>query len=130
MNKVSKLAVIVGLTAFLGTSGLFASATEFERAYVKSFEGRTDIPVPVAVVSPQSVSGLTGQVNVEFVVSETGKPTRITVKSSTDEALVDSVLAAVVQWKFAPAKVNGVPVARTVVVPVRFQAADSLLASY
>jgi TonB family protein len=129
MNKVSKLAVIVGLASLLGTSGLFADTFSNERAYVKSFEGRTDIPVPVSVVSPQH-SGLTGQVDVEIVVSETGKPSRITVKASTDEALVDSVLEAVARWKFAPATVNGVPVAKTVVLPVRFKAADSLLASY
>lgn len=130
MNKVSKLAVIVGLASLLGTSGLFASTSSIEQAYVKSFAGRTDIPVPVSVVSPESVSGLTGQVDVEIVVSETGKPSRITVKASTDEALVDSVLEAVSRWKFAPAKVNGVPVAKTVVLPVRFKAPDSILASY
>jgi protein TonB len=130
MKKVSKLAVIVSLATFLGASGLFAGSLSVEQAYVKSFEGRTDIPVPVAVVSPESVSGLTGQVDVEFVVSETGKITRITVKSSTDAALVDSVLEAVARWKFAPAKVNGVPVAKTVALPVRFIAPDSLLASY
>lgn len=129
MNKVSKLSVIVGLASLLGTSGLIADTSSNERAYVKSFQGRTDIPVPVSVVSPQH-SGLSGQVDVEIVVSEMGKPARITVRSGSDEALVASVLEAVTRWKFAPARENGVPVVKTVVLPVRFKAADSLFASY
>ena len=130
MNKVSKLAVILGLGTLLGTSGLIARTPSFEQAYVKSFEGRSGIPVPVSVVSPKSVSDLTGHVQVEFIVSETGKPTQITVKSTTDEALVESVVDAVSQWTFAPALENGVPVAKKVVLPVLFKTADSLLASY
>jgi TonB family protein len=125
MNKVSKLAVLVAL---LGVSGLQAAPASSEQSYVKAYEGRTGVPVPVSVVSPKSVSDLSGLVEVEFIVSEKGKPTQITVRSTTDDILVEPVLAAVSRWKFAPMIVNGTPVAKKVVLPVRFTAADSIVA--
>jgi len=128
MNKVCKIASVI-LASLVGASGLYANNKWVEREYVKSFQGRTDMPVPLSVVSPESVSDIVGQVYVQFVVSETGKPTEIVIKACTDDALIDSVLAAISRWKFAPATIDGVPVPKTLMLPVHFKTEQSRLAS-
>jgi TonB family protein len=63
------------------------------------------------------------KVVLEFVVDPTGKPTSITsVTPGADAELVASVTAAVSQWKFIPAHVDGKPVARKVALPVNIVA--------
>jgi TonB family protein len=126
MNKVNKLAV---LAALLGASGLIAGAASPEQSYVKAYEGRAGVPVPVSVVSPMAVTDQAGYVEVQFTVNEKGKPTQISVRSTTDDVFVEPVLAAVADWRFAPVIVNGTPVAKKVVLPFRFVATDSRLAS-
>ena len=116
MNTKSKLALSLGLLV----APLALLARSPEKAYVESYHGRTDIPVPISVVMPEVESRYSGQqVMLEFVVDTAGKPTLITsVSSKADAGLVASVTSAVAQWHFAPALVNGVPVARKVALPV------------
>jgi TonB family protein len=91
-----------------------------EKAYVESYRGRTDIPAPLAVVTPAVESRFAGQqVTLEFVVDATGKPTLFAPAApGTDAELVAAVVDAVSQWKFSPALVDGLPVAKKVVLPV------------
>lgn len=116
MNTKSKILLSLGLLA--APLALVAKSTE--SAYVESYQGRSDIPVPVSVVMPEVSARYVGdQVMLEFVVDETGKPTLL--KSSTagaDSELVESVLAAVAQWQFTPARTDGKPVSRKVALPV------------
>ena len=116
MNTKSKIALSLGLLV----APLALLAKSPESAYVESYHGRTDIPVPISVVMPELDSRFNGQkVVLEFVVDTNGKPTLLS--SSTPNAnaeLVTTVLAAVEQWHFAPALVNGLPVARKVALPV------------
>jgi len=116
MNTKSKIALSLGLLV----APLALLAKSPESAYVESYHGRTDIPVPISVVMPEVDSRFNGQkVVLEFVVDTNGKPTLLS--SSTPNAnaeLVTTVLAAVEQWHFAPALVNGLPVARKVALPV------------
>jgi TonB family protein len=116
MNTKSKLALSLGLLAL----PLALLAKSPEKSYVESYLGRSGIPVPVSVVTPEVASRFAGtQVTLEFVVDATGKPTLFAPASSgADAELVASVSAAVAQWKFAPALVDGKPVARKVVLPV------------
>jgi TonB family protein len=116
MNTKSKIALSLGLLA----APLALLAKSPESAYVESYHGRTDIPVPVSVVSPEVDSRYAGQqVTLEFVVDTAGKPTLIASNSpKADAELVAAVTAAVSQWQFAPALVNGLPVARKVALPV------------
>ena len=116
MNTKSKLALSLGL--LLAPLALMAKSPE--STYVESYHGRTDIPVPVSVVMPEVESRFVGkQVMLEFVVDTTGKPTLIaSTTPAADADLVDTVKLAVAQWRFAPALVNGLPVARKVVLPV------------
>jgi TonB family protein len=121
MNNVTKLVVTLSLGALLSPVAALAFANSAtEEAYVKSYAGRTDIPVPLAVVSPSSIDSTPGVVEVQFVVNEQGKPTQIAVLSTTDEALVSPVKQAIARWKFAPAQRNGTAVPTKVVLPVRF----------
>jgi TonB family protein len=117
MNTKSKIVLSLGLLL----APLALSAKSPESAYIESYHGRSDIPVPTSVVSPEVESRFAGQqVMLEFVVDTTGKPTLIASGSpAADRELVESVLAAVEQWRFAPALVNGLPVARKVVLPVK-----------
>jgi TonB family protein len=122
MNTKSKLALSLGLLAL----PLALLAKSPEKAYVESYHSRTDIPVPISVVTPEVESRFAGQqVTLEFVVDATGKPMLFSSASPGANAeLVAAVTAAVSQWKFSPALAGGLPVARKVVLPVNI--VDSL----
>jgi TonB family protein len=124
MNTKSKLTLSLGLLA----APLALMAWSPEKAYVESYRNRSDAPVPTSVISPEVSSKFAGtKVVLEFVVDTTGKPTSITsVTPGANAELVASVTDAVSQWKFAPALVDGKPVARKVSLPVNIVAsADS-----
>jgi protein TonB len=113
---VSKLAILLGLG---GLAPFAASAKTPEQAYIESSLKGSGVPVPLVVVSPRVDAEYAGQtVRLEFLVDAAGKTSEISVKSSPDIALSDSLVDAVKQWEFVPAKVNGVPVATKVVLPV------------
>lgn len=116
MNTKSKIALSLGLLAV----PLAMLAKSPEKAYVESYLGRSGIPVPVSVVTPEVESRFAGtQVTLEFVVDATGKPVLITSATpGADAGLVAAVSAAVAQWKFSPALADGLPVARKVMLPV------------
>ena len=117
MNTKSKIALSLGLLL----APLALMATSPETTYVESYHGRTDIPVPISVVSPEVSSRFVGQqVVLEFVVDTAGKPTLLASETpAADTELVAAVLSAVEQWQFAPALADGKPVARKVVLPVK-----------
>ena len=116
MNTKSKLVLSLGLLV----APLALLAKTPESAYVESYHGRTDIPVPISVIMPEVESRFAGQlVTLEFVVDPTGKPVQIAPSTPGASAdLVKAVTAAIAQWKFSPVLVDGLPVARKVVLPV------------
>jgi TonB family protein len=117
MNTKSKIVISLGL--LLAPFALMAKSPE--TAYVESYRGRTDIPVPVSVIMPEVSSRFVGQqVVLEFVVDTAGKPTLLASNTpAADSELVAAVLSAVEQWHFAPALADGKPVARKVSLPVK-----------
>lgn len=54
--------------------------------------------------------GVTGAVTVDFVISATGAVTSARAVSSPDARLSEAAVAAVLQWRFAPALKAGRPV--------------------
>jgi TonB family protein len=120
MKMKSKLALSLGLLA----APLALLAWSPEKAYVESYRTRNDTPVPTSVIMPEVSAKFAGaQVVLEFVVDPAGKPTSITsVTPGADVELVAAVTAAVSQWKFSPAHVDGKPVARKVALPVNIVA--------
>ena len=118
MKHISMFTKIVSLLA-LGAAAPLAFGLTTTQAYIDSSRGRTDIPGPGEIVAPNADSSLAGaQVEVEFIVDVTGKPQDVHVLSATDRAFGASVRNAVRQWRFAPAKPYGIPVAMKVELPV------------
>jgi TonB family protein len=118
MKNVSMFAKIGSLLA-LGAVAPLAFGLTATQAYIDSYHGRTDIPVPVKVVAPSADPSLVGaRVDVEFLVDAVGQPRDIRVLSATDRDLGVLVRDAVRQWKFAPARPNGTPVPMRVQLPV------------
>jgi TonB family protein len=125
MKHISKSAVMFSVSLLL--SSLALSAKTVEQTYIETYQGRTDTPVPISVVTPDApVRASDGTVVVElaFVIDEKGNPQQITVRSSDDLSVSEPVKEAVAQWKFAPIMRNGVAVSSKVILPVRLVAAD------
>jgi len=118
MNMISKSVKLVTLLALGATAPLAFGLTTTE-AYIKSYSGRTDIPVPVKVVEPLADRSLVGaEAQVEFLVDASGVPHDIEILSATNARFAANVTEAVSHWKFAPAKSNGVAVPTKVVLPL------------
>lgn len=116
MKAVHKLVILLSL----GILPAFVSAKSLEETYLETCQKGPGVPVPVAVVSPSVSSAFAGStVELEFVVDSTGKPADLIVKSTPDKSLGSDVVDAVKQWRFLPAKLNGVPVATKVSLPVK-----------
>jgi protein TonB len=124
MKNVNKLAMLVSLFA-LGAAAPGAFGLTASQAYIESYHGRTDIPVPVKVVAPAADSSLIGtKVEVEFLVDARGWPQNVQVVSATDRTFGASVREAVRKWKFEPAMRNGAPVPMKVQLPVLVSESD------
>ena len=63
---------------------------------------------------------LSGKVVISLVVSSAGLPTNIKILEGMDAAVDESVVIAVKQWRFAPGKKDGKPVAVRTTVEVSF----------
>jgi TonB family protein len=116
MKIATFVKVLVSTLVLAGSAFAASSPTD----YVASYKGRTDIPVPLAVVVPEADEYSEGTVTLEFVVNAQGKPEGISVKAGSDFSLADAATSAVAKWKFEPKKLNGQAVAAKVVLPVRF----------
>lgn len=55
--------------------------------------------------------GITGEALVEFVIDQEGSVRDVSVVHATNEAFGRAAVACVLEWKYKPATVNGVPVA-------------------
>lgn len=124
MHNVIKLVAGISMVALLSTLALSAK-TEEVKAYVDSYQGALpEVPVPLQVVEPTLQSEMEGVVELTFVVNAQGLPTNIAITASSNNRLDAAVRDAVVQWRFAPAKRNGEPISRKVVLPVRVVLAE------
>jgi TonB family protein len=123
MNAKSKLTLSLGLLV----APLALLAVSPEKAYVESYRAIAGAPVPTSVVTPEVRYKFAGQrLVLEFVVDATGTPTAIrSATPGADPELVASVTEAVAQWKFSPARVDGLPVARKVALPISIVSPDA-----
>jgi TonB family protein len=64
--------------------------------------------------------GIQGDVTLEAVISTEGVPMSIKVIKSPNRDLADAAVAAVKQWRYQPAKLDGVPVEVVTDITVRF----------
>ena len=79
-----------------------------------------EAPVPAKIVSPINLprSHMGATVNLKFTVDENGQAHDIRVVSDKDRAAAKSLVSAISQWKFTPARKNGVPVSSKVILPL------------
>jgi protein TonB len=124
MKNISKFAKLVSLLV-LGATAPLAFGLTASQAYIESYHGRTDIPVPVKVVAPTADSSLAGaKVEVQFLVDARGRPENIKIVSTTNRSFGESVREAVSRWTFEPAKRDGAPVSMKVDLPVLVTESD------
>lgn len=121
MNAVKKLAIVLSL----GALALAASAATSEKAYVASYAGATDTPVPVKVVAPMISAEKGALVVLEFVIDTDGVPQGITVYQSNDDELAQASIKAVKHWRFAPRSIDGRAVETRTRLPI--MAASTLI---
>jgi protein TonB len=84
-------------------------------------------PKPITFSSPKYPTALTdsgrnGDVAVDVLVKTDGTVANPVVKSSDDPAFSEEAVAAITQWKFQPAMVDGAPVEMHVEIPFKFRA--------
>lgn len=121
MKTVSKLILSLGLIA----APLAALAAGSEKAYLESYRGRPDTPVPVKAVMPRVDREYAGAtVKVEFTVNTAGVPQDVTVLGNVPAPLASELTDAVAQWKFIPMLRDGKPVSAKVILPL--QVVDTL----
>lgn len=104
--------------------GLFASAsavTIVDTGLAALVAGKFEAPVPASIVHPVNLppSYIGATVNLKFTVDETGQAHDIRVVSNKDRVVAKSLASAVSQWKFTPARMNGVPVSSKVELPLQ-----------
>lgn len=98
---------------------LALSGKTVAQKYIESYQGRSDIPVPVSVIMPEVDAVHRDQtVKIEFIVDASGVPGAFAPVTDANRVAAEAVIKAVAQWKFAPAQVGGRPVARKVALPV------------
>lgn len=120
MKNVIKLILASSLLAS------FAFAKSNEEAYVESYAGRADVPVPIAVVKPVIDPNYIGaEVRLSFVIEADGTPKEIYAPADADRDLVKQLSRAVAQWKFKPLTRDGAVVRARVVLPIRVEDADA-----
>jgi TonB family protein len=62
-----------------------------------------------------------GKVVLSIIIDAAGTTSDVRMLSSPDQSLTDSAIAAVKQWRYKPAELNGVPVSIRSTVEVNFQ---------
>lgn len=96
--------------------GLFSSASAATRVAPADYAA----PTPTTVVAPTDLprSHIGAVVTLRLTVDAAGQPGNIRVLSDRDPALAKRLVAAVSQWRFSPARHNGVAVGATIELPL------------
>jgi periplasmic protein TonB len=82
-------------------------------------------PVPVRTFAPEYPEelrrdGVSGLVTVKCTIDAQGNVVDPVVEKSSNAAFEKPALAALMKWKFKPAKQDGAPVATRVSIPIKF----------
>ena len=117
MRFLQRILTVSLLLAALGASVAFGDET----IYTKVDEN----PVPIKTPPPRypdslKHDGIAGVVAVVIVIDERGGIMDCTVSKSTHPEFERPAIEAVKNWKFKPAKKDGVPVKVRVTIPLRF----------
>lgn len=104
-------------TALVG--GLLSSASAATRVAPADYAA----PMPAQVVAPTELprSHIGAIVMLRLNVDAAGQPSNIRVLSERDPALRQRLVEAVSQWRFSPARENGVAVGATIELPLELR---------
>lgn len=104
-------------TALVG--GLLSTASAATRVAPADYAA----PMPAKVVAPTELprSHIGAIVMLRLNVDAAGQPSNIRVLSERDPALRQRLVEAVSQWRFSPARENGVAVGATIELPLELQ---------
>lgn len=99
--------------------GLLSSASAVTRVAPADYAA----PAPATVVAPAGLprSHIGAIVTLRLDVDAAGQPSNIRVLSDRDPVLTKRLVEAVSQWRFSPARQNGVAVGATIELPLELQ---------
>lgn len=124
MNTLFKCKIVALMTSFVlaATVSAAAPATAEVRA---SSEVKAVAPRPVDIKNPHypmelRLSGIEGEAIVDLLVDATGQVAAVNLVSASHPEFGTEALAAARKWTFAPATVDGKPVAARLQVPFRY----------
>jgi len=119
MNQIKMLLGAAMLSGLISTSVYAGSG-----APANPPRSVATVPHPEVLVGPEDLPRryLDMTVKVSFTVDEKGQPRDIKLLTPNGRDLARSLLPAIAQWRFTPAFVNGEPVARRVIMPVKLVA--------
>ncbi len=114
------------LLVVLGSLMVSAWAQADETIYTKV----DDNPVPIKTPPPKypeslKREGVSGVVAVVIVIDEKGNIVASSIAKASNPDFEKPALEAVKNWKFKPAKKDGVPVKVRVTIPLRFNVEES-----
>ena len=122
LKKIILSAALMG--GVLATSA-FATTTA-AHAKVAATAARLEAPVVTKIVSPTNLSRRhSDTVMLSIQVDANGQPSNVKVMSRENVTVTNSLVAAVSQWQFTPAKKNGVAVPSKITLPVSLVESNS-----
>jgi TonB family protein len=115
------------LAAALAGGVLSSSAFAYSKQSAANEVAQLAAPVVTKVVHPAGIArrfeGAT--VRVTLTVDENGKPSDIRLVTNNDRNLKDTLIPAVAQWEFAPARLNGKAISAKVELPIQLLSDNS-----
>lgn len=115
-KQLTKLAAIAIATSMLAIAAIAAPT---EKEYLSSYNGRTDIPVPMKVATPKIPAQYGGEtIRVSFIVDESGKVNTVKLLTAVDSKTEMEISKALAQWEFKPFVKNGTPSIVPVQLPI------------
>ena len=106
-----KIALVTLIMLFTILSSIVANAQE-----VKVLK-RVDPEYPAVM----KMVGVEGEVNIKASLNEKGRIEKLDVVNATNQDFIPAAIAAINQWEFAPAMLDGKPIKSEVVIPFQFK---------
>jgi len=117
--KPARILVLASIASLALASSAFAVSPTTK--YLEHYKVlRTDVPLPVKVVSPTGLPRSAKDTTITFtmVIDRDGKPHDVTPVSPVEPAVAKIMVPVVSKWRFSPAQQDGVPVARKIMLPI------------
>jgi TonB family protein len=122
--NLKKIILSAALVGGVFSASAFATTVDAHAQVTKAVA--FEAPALTKMVSPTNLSRRHGTtVRLSMTIDANGQPSDIKVVSREDAAISRSLVTAVSQWQFTPAKKNGVAVPSKITVPVELVESNS-----